>query len=146
MKGVCITDDYTYITYDKEYEIVRSREIEGVLHYEVVTDDGELNEYPHYSFAVVEKDKEEEECSVNTECNVLRPSHYQLKGLSGVEIKDVRQAILDGVENKTTAWSIDCWSRSWEYLSRMWSKHDNPLEDAKKAKVYLEWLIKELEK
>lgn len=81
----------------------------------------------------------------NDEDVVNKPSHYQLKGL-GCEIKDVRRAILDGVEDKTSAWSIDCWSRSWEYLSRMWAKHDNPLEDAKKARVYLDWLIEELEK
>lgn len=77
--------------------------------------------------------------------NVNKPKHYQLHGLNGIEVKDVRKAILHGVEDKTTAFAIDCWSRSWEYMTRMFEKHDNPLEDAKKARVYLNWLIEELE-
>ena len=74
--------------------------------------------------------------------NVKNPRHYQL--LPGVEVKDVRKAILDNIETSPTLYAVDCWSRSWEYLTRMWGK--NGLEDAKKARVYLDWLITELEK
>ena len=37
----------------------------------------------------------------------------------------------------------DCWSRSWEYLTRMWGK--NGLEDAKKARFYLDRMIEKME-
>jgi hypothetical protein len=76
---------------------------------------------------------------------VSNPSHYQL--LHGVEVIDVRKALLEKIALKgepfPSLYAIDCWSRSWEYLTRMWGK--NGLEDAKKARVYLDWLIKELE-
>lgn len=74
---------------------------------------------------------------------VYKPSHYQL--LPWVEVIDVRQAILNQMNpTHQSLFAVDCWSRSWEYLTRMWGK--NRLEDARKAKVYLEWLIEELEK
>ena len=72
---------------------------------------------------------------------VNKPSHYQV--LPGVEVIDIRKALLAKVEPDVSYYAIDCWSRSWEYLTRMWGK--NKLEDARKAKVYLEWLIAELE-
>jgi hypothetical protein len=73
---------------------------------------------------------------------VTNPKHYQL--LPGVEVKDVRKAILDAIDNPPSLHAVDCWSRSWEYLTRGWQK--NELEDFKKAQVYLGWLIEELEK
>ena len=74
--------------------------------------------------------------------NVNKPSHYQL--LPGVEVKDVRKAILDKLPEGVDYSQLDDWSRAWEYLTRMWGK--NGLEDAKKAQVYLTWLIEKMEK
>jgi len=73
--------------------------------------------------------------------NVNNPKHYQL--LPGVEVIDVRDSILDKLPAKIDYKDVDCWSRSWEYLTRMWSK--NGLEDAKKARWYLDRLIKQME-
>ena len=73
--------------------------------------------------------------------NVERPKHYQL--LPGVEFKDVRRAILDKIEPGVPYTQIDDWSRVFEYIGRMWDK--NGLEDAKKARVYLNWLIEKME-
>lgn len=73
--------------------------------------------------------------------NVKNPSHYQL--LPGVEVIDVRMAILGNMPESVTRAEADHWSRAWEYLTRMWGK--NGLEDAKKARVYLDWLIAEME-
>ena len=71
---------------------------------------------------------------------VNAPPHYQL--LPGVEVYDVRMALLGKVSTATLQ-EIDDWSRSWEYLTRMWQK--NGLEDAKKARWYLDKLIEKLE-
>ena len=80
---------------------------------------------------------------------VKAPYHYQL--LPGVEVIDVRKALLDkmwhwrGAEgNMLTFEQVDFWSRSWEYLTRAFLK--NGVEDLKKAQVYLDWLIKSCEK
>ncbi|WGH28556.1 protein of unknown function DUF3310 [Vibrio phage 13VV501A] len=71
---------------------------------------------------------------------VTNPKHYQL--LEGVQVYDVRHAIL--AKNPTLHPSVaDDWSRSWEYLTRMFEK--NGLEDAKKARWYLGKLIARLE-
>lgn len=72
---------------------------------------------------------------------IKNPSHYML--LPGVEFKDVRKAILDRVPAGVPYSQIDHWSRAFEYIGRMWGK--NGLEDAKKAQVYLGWLINEME-
>ena len=74
--------------------------------------------------------------------NVSNPSHYQL--MPGVEVKHVREAILNNAPDGIPYNQIDDWSRAWEYLTRMWGK--NGLEDAKKARVYLDWLIEKMEK
>ena len=72
---------------------------------------------------------------------VEQPKHYQL--LPGVEVKDVREAILNNIDYDVPYTQIDDYSRCWEYLTRMWGK--NGLEDAKKARVYLNWLIEKME-
>lgn len=76
--------------------------------------------------------------------NVVKsPKHYQI--MPGVEVKDVRKALLDNAQNcvyNPTYNEVDYWSRAWEYLTRMWGK--NGLEDAEKATVYLGWLIQSL--
>lgn len=74
--------------------------------------------------------------------NVYKPKHYQL--LPGIEVIDVRVALLERMPEDADRVAVDHWSRAWEYLTRMWNK--NGLEDAKKARVYLNWLIERLEK
>lgn len=77
-----------------------------------------------------------------TDDMVHKPSHYQV--LPGVEVIDIRKAILSKINSSPSLFAVDCWSRSWEYLTRMWGKND--LEDARKALVYLQWLIEEMER
>lgn len=72
---------------------------------------------------------------------VNHPSHYAL--LPGVEVIDVRDAIFAKMPADVPHDVADCWSRSWEYLTRMWGK--NGLEDAKKARFYLNRLIDKME-
>jgi hypothetical protein len=76
---------------------------------------------------------------------VNSPKHYQIA--PGLEVKDVRRALLDSAETSPynpTNNAVDYWSRTWEYLTRMW--HKNGLEDAEKARVYLDWLIDEMKR
>lgn len=72
---------------------------------------------------------------------VNAPPHYQL--LPGVDVISVRDAIFEKIPAGTTYDVVDCWSRSWEYLTRMWGK--NQLEDAKKARFYLDRMIEKME-
>lgn len=71
---------------------------------------------------------------------VNRPSHYQI--MPGVEVYDVRMGLLAKMHGVAPG-AADDWSRAWEYLTRMWGK--NGLEDAKKARWYLDKLIGKLE-
>lgn len=73
---------------------------------------------------------------------VNAPSHYAL--LPGVQVIDVRAAIFSKMPEGLDYEVVDCWSRSWEYLTRMWGK--NGLEDAKKARFYLDRMIEKLER
>lgn len=74
--------------------------------------------------------------------NVNHPSHYAL--LPGVEVIDVRDALFAKMPVDVPHDVADCWSRSWEYLTRMWGK--NGLEDAKKARFYLDRMIEKMER
>ena len=74
--------------------------------------------------------------------NVNKPKHYQLH--EGYEVYDLRQDLARitqelGVSNDL----FSDWDRATEYLIRMWGK--NGLEDAKKARGYLNKLIEKLE-
>lgn len=71
---------------------------------------------------------------------VNSPSHYQI--MPGVEVYDVRMGLLAKMHGVAPG-AADDWSRAWEYLTRMWGK--NGLEDAKKARWYLDKLIGKLE-
>ena len=72
---------------------------------------------------------------------VNSPPHYQL--MPGVEVIDVREAMLNQIPAGTRFTEVDAWSRATEYLMRMWQK--GGLEDAKKARWYLDRLIEEME-
>ena len=72
---------------------------------------------------------------------VNSPTHYQL--LPGVEVYDVRVAMLKNIPEDTPFDQVDDWSRATEYLMRMWNK--NGLEDAKKSRWYLDKLIEKME-
>lgn len=72
---------------------------------------------------------------------VNAPPHYQI--MPGVEVIDVRKALMDKIPSNVPFHQADDWSRSWEYITRMWGK--NGLEDAKKARFYLNRLIDGME-
>jgi hypothetical protein len=79
--------------------------------------------------------------------NVNSPKHYKLisfeklnKFNRDLEVIDVREAILNKIDlTKEDAFTIDLWSRAWEYLTRSFEK--NGLEDLEKANWYLKKLI-----
>lgn len=71
------------------------------------------------------------------------PAHYDLGG--GLQVIDVRKALLRKLDGAVNPVQIDLWSRSWEYLTRCWFKGQT-LSDLKKARDYLNWLIEETEK
>jgi hypothetical protein len=73
---------------------------------------------------------------------VHNPKHYDL---GGVQVIDIRDILLDRIQSSGTLnyRQTDCWSRSWEYLTRFMEK--NGVEDLKKAKFYLDRLINDLE-
>ena len=73
---------------------------------------------------------------------VNNPKHYQLPGLD-IEVIDVRSSLLKTIPANTSYEAVTSWSESWTYLTRMWGK--NGLEDAKKAKFYLERMINIME-
>lgn len=67
--------------------------------------------------------------------NVNHPTHYQI--IDGVEAIDIIEAVLgDG-------FSDYCYGNVLKYILRAPNK--NGLEDLKKAQVYLDWLIDEIE-
>ena len=73
---------------------------------------------------------------------VHNPKHYDLGGMQVIDIRDILldKLQLSGVLNYR---QTDCWSRSWEYMTRFMDK--NGVEDLKKAKFYLDRLISDLE-
>lgn len=70
--------------------------------------------------------------------DVKSPKHYRLEGLE-LEAKDIIRSVLgkDGYKN----W---CHGTALKYLFRAGKKEDE-LKDYKKARVYLDWIIKEME-
>lgn len=69
--------------------------------------------------------------------NVNKPNHYQgSKGLESIEVIDNFIGDLPG----KVAW---CWGNTIKYLLRFQKK--NGLEDLKKARKNLDWLIEEIE-
>lgn len=69
--------------------------------------------------------------------NVNHPSHYKLKGLEPYESIDIIKASL-GEEFKSF-----CIGNVFKYIIRY--KNKNGIEDLKKASVYLNWAIKNME-
>lgn len=78
-------------------------------------------------------------CTIDETDAVHHPTHYQLPGLNGLEVMDVRSSLLQTIPEGVPYELVTCWNESWTYLTRMWGK--NGLEDAKKAQVYLSRLI-----
>lgn len=143
-----------YFTIGKRYTVMETVDQDnGTSCYKVLDDNGVpchvvSKNCPHIvsNWRIVEHDDnfmtpEEEEEWGRVYDNVNSPRHYQL--LPGVEVKDVRMAILNKIPEGIPYTQIDDWSRAWEYITRMWDK--NGLEDAKKARVYLNWLIEKME-
>lgn len=74
--------------------------------------------------------------------NVNHPPHYQLR--EGYEVYDLRQDLArKAAQHDVPHDQYSDWDRALEYLIRMWGK--NEIEDAKKARWYLNKLIEKLE-
>ena len=67
--------------------------------------------------------------------NVNKPKHYELDGIPGVEVKDVIKSVLG---NNITSFYI---GNVIKYVLRY--KKKNGVEDLKKARLYLDWAIKD---
>jgi hypothetical protein len=73
---------------------------------------------------------------------VNAPPHYQLA--PGLEVYDLRQALALKAEiHRVPHDMYSDWDRAIEYLLRMWEK--NGVEDAKKARWYIDKLIGKLD-
>jgi hypothetical protein len=73
---------------------------------------------------------------------VNHPPHYQLR--PGYEVYDLRQDLAAKAAQHDVPYDqYSDWDRALEYLLRMWGK--NEVEDAKKARWYLNKLIEKLE-
>ena len=68
---------------------------------------------------------------------IKNPSHYELQGLEPYQSIDVIKSVLK------TQFKAFCIGNALKYLIR--AENKNGLEDYKKAKVYLDWIIKEME-
>ena len=101
-------------------------------------DDGDSNDSCHTCDSCKGCDAEVEPVDEEHD-SVYNPSHYQLPGLDGLEVMDVRSSLLQTIPEGVPYELVTCWNESWTYLTRMWGK--NGLEDAKKAQVYLSRLI-----
>ena len=75
---------------------------------------------------------------VDVKDDVISPFHYKLEGLE-LESKDIIRSVL-GKEGYVN-W---CRGTALKYLFRAGKKEDE-LKDFKKARVYLDWIIKEME-
>ena len=76
--------------------------------------------------------------SFNVDDRVNHPSHYTAGKQEAIEV------IEDTVEHAPSHVAAVLHSQVLKYLLRLWLK-DNPLEDAKKARWYLDRLISKLE-
>ncbi len=72
---------------------------------------------------------------------VNNPSHYQL--LPGVEVRDVIKVLVSKIADKgvLTEMQISDYVQMMQYLLRFMEK--GGVEDIKKAKVYLEWILED---
>lgn len=70
--------------------------------------------------------------------NINKPNHYI--GTYGLEVKDVTRNFIKGKSEM----EAHHWCSAVEYLLRY--KEKNGLEDLKKARKNLDWLIEEMEK
>lgn len=90
-----------------------------------------------WDFSKIDKDYCVEDFEVVD--NVNHPSHYNQ---SGIECIDAMKAMTEGTSVDPHA--AYCWQNSFKYLWR-WP-YKNGLEDLRKARWYLDRLIKEVEK
>ncbi|MEX5397194.1 DUF3310 domain-containing protein [Streptococcus sp. ZJ93] len=70
--------------------------------------------------------------------NVTKPKHYQ--GKYGLEA----MSVIDNFVGDLAGKAAYCWGNVIKYLLRFQKK--NGVEDLKKARQHLDWLIKEMEK
>ena len=72
--------------------------------------------------------------------DVKSPKHYELEGLEPYQSIDIINAIVRRIDDPVRAFRV---GNALKYLIRAEKK--NGLEDYKKARVYLDWIIKEME-
>lgn len=72
--------------------------------------------------------------------DVKSPKHYKLEGLEPYQSVDIINSILKSVKDPVRAFRV---GNALKYLIRAEKK--NGLEDYKKARVYLDWIIEEME-
>jgi hypothetical protein len=74
---------------------------------------------------------------------VNNPPHYNLGPMQVIDIRDI---LLDRIEKSgvLSYKQADYWSRSWEYQTRFMEK--GGAEDLRKAKYYLDRLVKSFDK
>ena len=82
--------------------------------------------------------RDEKSKYISTLDNINKPSHYQ--GKNGMEAIDVVRNFI----GQLTGTSAFYWGNAMKYLLRFQGK--NGLEDLKKARKNLDWLIEEMEK
>lgn len=70
--------------------------------------------------------------------NITKPKHYQ--GKHGLEA----MAVVDNFIGNLAGKAAYCWGNAIKYLLRFQMK--NGVEDLKKARQHLDWLIEEVEK
>jgi len=88
---------------------------------------GSLNPVLQTKINICSEREDVPECSKVADM-VNNPPHYQI--LPGVEVYDIRCALMDKIQGATHA-QVSDWDRAVEYLLRMWDK--NGIQDAKKA-------------
>lgn len=69
---------------------------------------------------------------------VNQPAHYKKSGLEAI---DIIKSAINGAIGVVRGHSIYLWGNCLKYMLR-WP-HKNRLEDLRKARVYLDWLITE---
>lgn len=88
----------------------------------------------------IKKTEQLEEIIATDKSDAIKPNHYKLE-INGneCEVRDVMQAVMTEEE-----YDGFLYGNILKYILR--AKRKNGIEDMKKAKLYLEWLIEEKEK
>ena len=124
--------DYNFFTWENTYLRVEDGVAQADGYLPWILEDERFKDYRiiryHKGMHVVVKD------------DVKSPKHYELEGLEPYQSIDIINSILKSIKDPVRAFRV---GNALKYLIRAEKK--NGLEDYKKAKVYLDWIIKEME-